>query len=137
MAFAAIFITALALLVSTLPLVLAQDETPPATSLEPIYEAFKAAGRAAPIAVIMGLCTCVLGYLKQTTPTDFKIVNFVYTFLMSLIIGVATIYGGWTYLEITEWLANGCLTLWIYWLAKIIAKKLQWAPIPTGPPATA
>jgi len=110
-----------------------ENESTPALGFQPIYEVFKALGYASPIAIIMGIFTCLLGYFKQTPPEQFDLAKFLYTALISLIIGIATIYGGWTYTEVQEWLANGALTLYIYWIAKVIAKKLGWMPA-TGPP---
>jgi hypothetical protein len=149
--FATIFLVAAALVmvavsVSSTPIVWAQNgnetDTVPATGFQPIYDIFKTIGYAAPIAVLMGLFTCFLGYLKATPPEDFSLTAFIYTALISLIIGIATIYGGWTYAEIEQWLGNGALTLYLYWIAKIIAKKLGWATqispaTGPGPPATA
>jgi hypothetical protein len=144
MAFAVIFFVAVTLVmvaaVSSTPIVWAQNgnETVPTNpGFQPIYDVFKTLGYAAPIAVLVGLVTCMFGYLKSTPPEEFKLVEFIYTVLISLIIGIATIYGGWTYAQISEWLANGCLSIWLYWIAKIIAKKLSWIPQATGPPATA
>jgi hypothetical protein len=39
---------------------------------------------------------------------------------------------------VQEWLGNGALTLYIYWLAKIIAIKLGWKETQqaTGPPSS-
>jgi len=114
------------LMMVTLPCAFAQDEATPTLGLQPIYDVFTAIGYAAPIAVIMGLVTCLIGYLKETPPEQFNLTQFLYTVLISLIVGIATIYGGWTYAQVEAWLANGCLTLYIYWIAKVIAKKLGW-----------
>jgi len=139
MAFAVIFFVVVSLVMASAPLAFAQGEPEPvpAPELQPIYEVFKTLGYAAPIAVLVGLVTCILGYLKSTPPEEFKLVEFIYTVLISLIIGIATIFNGWTYAQFSEWAANGCLTVWLYWIAKIIAKKLSWIPQATGPPATA
>jgi hypothetical protein len=141
MHFAIILMLAITAVMVALPVAFAQgegNETAPITpGLQPIYEVFKSIGYAAPIAVLVGLVTCIFGYLKSTPPEEFKLVEFIYTVLISLIIGIATIFGGWTYAEISQWLANGCLSIWLYWIAKIIAKKLSWIPQATGPPATA
>ena len=145
MAFAVIFFMAVTLVmvaaVSSTSIVWAQNgnetETVPTNlGFQPIYDIFKTVGYAAPIALLMGLFTCFLGYLKATPPEDFSLTAFIYTALISLIIGVATIYGGWTYAQIEQWLGNGALTLYLYWIAKIIAKKLGWVAPATGPPAT-
>jgi hypothetical protein len=150
MFFATIFFVAVTLVmvaaVSSTPIVWAQNgnetDTVPTTVFQPIYDIFKTIGYAAPVALLMGLVTCFLGYLKATPPEDFSLTAFIYTALISLIIGIATIYGGWTYAEIEQWLGNGALTLYLYWIAKIIAKKLGWATqissaTGAGPPATA
>ena len=118
-------------------LVFAQGGPAPTPGFEPVYEVFKALGYAAPIALIMGLVTSLLGYLRETPPENFELAKFLYTALISLIIGVATIYGGWTYAQVQEWLANGCLTLYLYWVAKVIAKKLEWIGKEAEPPRTA
>jgi len=112
-----------------------ETETPTqTTSFEPIYNIFKSVGYAAPVAVLVGLATCLLGYAKQTPPQNFSLTEFIYTALISLFIGIATIYGGWSYMIIDQWLGNGCLTIWIYWIAKITAKKLNFPTMATGPP---
>jgi len=82
----------------------------------------------------------LLGYMKQATPQNFKLAEFISTALISLIIGIATIYGGWAYTDIAQWLGNGGLTVWVYWAAKITAKKL-WPSLTVtatdaGPPKT-
>ena len=126
---------ALTLLCCSVQLVFAEGGPTPTPGFEPIYEVFKALGYAAPIALIMGLVTSLLGYLRKTPPENFELAKFLYTALVSLIIGIAKIYGGWTYVQVQEWLANGALTLYIYWIAKVIAKKLGWfTPAATGPP---
>ena len=140
MSFAVILLLALTALMSSLSfvcLVQAEDEDLPVTSgFEPIYEVFKAIGYATPVALIMGLVNSLLGYLKSTPPESFDLTHFVFTALISLIIGIATIYGGWSYAEVQEWLANGSLTLYLYWISKVIAKKLNWVVLQakeTGP----
>jgi len=144
MAFALIFIvTVIATSAGLVGLAFAQgNETAPVGpgSFEPIYEVFKSVGYAAPVAIMVGLTTCLLGYMKQATPQNFKLEEFISTALISLIIGIATIYGGWAYTDIAQWLGNGGLTVWIYWAAKITAKKLRPSPTVTatdaGPPKT-
>jgi len=128
---------ALTILFCSVQLVFAQGGPAPTPGFEPIYEVFKALGYAAPIALIMGLVTSLLGYLRETPPENFELAKFLYTALISLIIGVATIYGGWTYAQVQEWLANGCLTMYLYWVAKVIAKKLRWIGKEAEPPRTA
>jgi hypothetical protein len=95
-----------------------------------------AAAKAAPIACIMALATCLVGYLSKTSPENFKLENFAFTAIISFVVGFLTVYAGWTYTQIELWLANGFLTWYIWKIAKIIAKKFGWQkePIPaTGP----
>jgi len=47
----------------------------------------------------------------------FKLENF-FTILISFIIGVSTVYGGWFYVMIEQWLANGFLTWYLWKVAK-------------------
>ena len=72
MAFALIFIASIiATSAGLVGLAFAQgNETAPAVgpgSFEPIYEVFKSVGYAAPVAIMVGLTTCLLGYMKQAT----------------------------------------------------------------------
>jgi len=43
------------------------------------------------------------------------------TAIIGLLIDVLTVGFGWDYTTAQEWLANGAITLYIYWIAKIIA----------------
>jgi hypothetical protein len=58
------------------------------------------------------------------------------TAIIGLLIGVLTVIFGWDYTTAAEWLANGAVTLYIYWIAKIIAIKAGWIKLPQ-PQATA
>lgn len=110
--------------------------TEPEIPYDWIYSVW-AAVKAAPIACITALATCLAGYLSKTPPEDFKLENFAFTAIISFLIGFVTVYGGWSYAQIELWLANGFLTWYIWKAAKIIAKKLGWAtqtsPAATGP----
>lgn len=67
------------------------------------------------IAILMGLLTSALGYLKQTSPEKFELDKFLATAMISVIMGILTLGFGWDYTTAQEWLANGAITLYIYW----------------------
>ena len=46
------------------------------------------------------------------------------TAIIGLLIGVLMVGFAWDYTTADEWLANGAVTLYIYWIAKIIAIKV-------------
>jgi hypothetical protein len=101
-----------------------------------------AAVKATPVGVLVALVTSLAGYLSKTPGENFKLENFAFTAIISFLIGLLTVYGGWTYAQVELWLANGFLTWYIWKVAKIIAKKLSWTrqPAPTtgpGLPTTA
>jgi len=87
----------------------------------------------------MAFTTVLVGYLSKISPEKFKLVNFIFTMLISLAIGTLIVYAGWTYVQIETWLANGFLTWYIWKLSTIVARTLAkkgiWTPEPTGPPA--
>ena len=83
-----------------------------------------------PIAILMGLVTSVLGYLRETPPEKFELDKFLATAMIGVIIGILTLGFGWNYTTAQEWLANGAITLYIYWIAKIIAIKVGWIKLP-------
>ena len=88
------------------------------------------------IAILMGLVTSLLGYLKQTPPEKFELDKFLATAIISVIIGILTLGFGWDYTTAQERLANGVITLYIYWIAKIIAIRTGWIKLPQPQPAT-
>ena len=90
-----------------------------------------------PIAILMGLLTSLLGYLKQTPPESFELVKFLATSIISVIMGILTLGFGWDYTTAQEWSANGATTLNIYWIAKIIAIKTGWIKLPQPASTTA
>jgi hypothetical protein len=136
-----VFAVVLALLAVAVvvPVVFAQDQPPevPTDWIHGIWVAVKAT----PIAVILALLNCMAGYLSKTPAENFKVENFVYTALISFIVGVGTLYAGWSYGTVQLWFANGFLTWYLWKVAQIIAKKLhftrQVAPVSgLGPPKT-
>ncbi|MDH5783141.1 MAG: hypothetical protein OEZ35_05700 [Candidatus Bathyarchaeota archaeon] len=58
------------------------------------------------------------------------------TAIISLLMGILTLGFGWDYTVAEQWLANGVVTLYIYWIAKIIAIRVGWIKLPE-PQATA
>jgi len=84
----------------------------------------------------MGLVTSLLGFLKQTPPEKFELDKFLATAMISVLMGILTLGFGWDYTVAEQWLANGAITLYIYWIAKIIAIRIGWIKLPQ-PEATA
>jgi len=125
--FVLVFVAMLACIV---PVVFAQKPEPEA----PLVGFFTNMAKALPVALMMGLLTSVLGYLKQTSPEDFELDKFLATALISLILSILTIGFGWDYATAEEWLANGAITLYIYWFAKIIAIRVGWLKLPEPQP---
>lgn len=119
-----------AMLACAVPVVFAQEPEPEA----PLVGFFTSMAKSLPIAIMMGLLTSVLGYLKQTPPEDFELDKFLATAMISLILSILTIGFGWDYATAEEWLANGAITLYIYWIAKIIAIRIGWIKLPQQPP---
>jgi len=135
----AYFSVTLALLVLAFVAPVMAQEAPPEVPLEWVHGVW-AAAKATPIAIIMALITSLAGYFSKTAPENFKLENFLFTTLISFLVGFLSIYAGWSYASIELWLANGFLTWYIWKLAKIltrtITKKLSAIPT-TSPPTTA
>ncbi len=96
---------------------------------------FASMAKVMPLAILMGLLTSLLGYLKQTPPEKFELDKFLATAMISVIMGILTLGFGWDYTTAQEWLANGAITLYIYWIAKIIAIRIGWIKLPQPQPA--
>jgi len=92
--------------------------------------------RTMPIAILMGLLTSLLGFLKQTPPEKFELDKFLATAMISVLMGILTLGFGWDYAVAEQWLANGAVTLYIYWIAKIIAIRIGWIKLPQPTPPT-
>ena len=115
-----------AMLAFTVPMVgvFAQE---PETPLEGFFTNM---AKVLPIAILMGLVTSLLGYLKQTPPEQFELDKFLATAIISVLIGILTLGFGWDYTVAEQWLANGAITLYIYWIAKIMAIRIGWIKLP-------
>jgi hypothetical protein len=46
------------------------------------------------------------------------------TAIISLLMCILTLGFGWDYTVAEQWLSNGAITLYIYWIAKIIAIRI-------------
>jgi len=73
-------------------------------------------------ALITGSAISLLGYFKSTDPKGFVLRKLIATLLVSICIGLVMVSLGWNYNTPEQWLASSTLTIWIYWLAKIIGK---------------
>ena len=120
------FLALIATFISAITMVFAQDPEPQA----PLVAFFTNTAKIVPVAVLMAVATSILGYLRSTPPEKFELDKFLATIIISLIMGILTIGFGWDYTVAEQWLANGCITLWIYWAAKIIAIKVGWIKLP-------
>jgi len=110
--------------------VFAQEPVPEA----PLEALLTNMAKVLPIAILMGLVTSVLGYLRETKSENFELDKFLTTATISVIMGILTLGFGWDYTTAQEWLANGAVTLYIYWIAKIIAIRVGWIKLPQPTP---
>jgi hypothetical protein len=133
-----VFAVVPALLVLAFAVPVMAQEAPPEVPLEWAHGIW-AAAKAAPVAIVIALITSLAGYFSKTAPETFKLENFLFTTLISFLVGFLSIYAGWSYSQIELWLANGFLTWYIWKLAKILAKTItkKLSPTPaTGPLTT-
>lgn len=63
---------------------------------------FTSMAKAMPIAIMMGLLTSMLGYLKQTPLESFELDKFLATAMISVIMGTLTVGFGWDYTTAQE-----------------------------------
>ena len=82
------------------------------------------------MSILLAVATSILGYLRSTPPESFELDKFLATIIISLLMGVLTLGFGWDYTTAEQWLANGATTLYIYWIAKIIAIRVGWIKLP-------
>ena len=120
------FLALVAMLAFEVPVAFAQEPEPEA----PLTALFTDMAKVMPIAILMGLLTSLLGYLKQTPPESFELDKFLATAIISVLMGILTLGFGWDYTTAQEWSANGAITLYIYRIAKIIAIKAGWIKLP-------
>jgi len=103
------------------PVALAQVEPE-----NPVADFLGAIGDMVPPAFVIAFMTSMLGYLRNTPPEEFAIEKFLTTLIMSILIGVVTSLTGWDYTTVQTWLANAGITVWAYWLMKVIGLRLGW-----------
>ena len=77
------------------------------------------------IAFAMATINTLLGYVRNTPLEEFRLSKFLGTLLIGIIIGCLTTGLGWTYATAEEWLASSGLTVWLYWIAKLIVVRLE------------
>ena len=126
------FLALVVMLAFTVPVAFAQDQEPAPTA--PLGVFFSNMAKVLPIAILMGLVTSLLGYLRETPPEKFELDKFLATAMIGVLTGILTIGFGWDYTTAEQWLASGCITLYIYWTAKIIAIKVGWIKLPQPQP---
>ena len=114
------------ILMVAIPNVLATNDTAPIFDEESLAVLFADFGKILPPMVLAALVTSMLGYLRKTDPEEFELSKFAATCVIGLLIGLFTLKLGWSYATAQEYLANSGLTIYIYWLCKIIAKKVGW-----------
>ena len=116
-------------------------DVPPEIPIEAI-KAIWAFAIATPMGFLMAFLTCLAGYASKTPPENFKLDHFLYTALISIIIGSIFLYSGLPQQSATifvvTWLADGFIS-WYVWkgtkiFATIITKRIL--PAPEGPPTT-
>jgi len=95
----------------------------------PVTDFLSQIGSVIPPAFIIAFMHCMLGYIKQNPPQDFELVKFLTTLCLSMLVGWISVVTGWDYTQGLTWLANGNITIWMYWLIKIIAIKVGWVTV--------
>jgi F0F1-type ATP synthase assembly protein I len=103
--------------------VYAADVAPSESTLA-IAEAFQKIASVVVPAIVVALVTSGLGYLKSNTPDTFDPAKLIATLIIAFIVGVGTSLYGLNYTEVTTYLTNGGLTVYIYWFAQWIAAKI-------------
>ena len=73
---------------------------------------------------LVSFVTVMLGYFKTTEPENFNLGKFLATLIIGIAVGLLTGLLGWDYTTAEQWLAQGGLTIWIYWFASVLSKKL-------------
>ena len=103
-------------------------DTEPIEPTEPtvIEQFLSKIGLVIPASAVIAFVTVLLGYLRNTPPEAFDITKFLGTFIFAILMGVVTSIAGWDYATAEAWLGQAGITIWVYWLAKVIAIRLGW-----------
>jgi hypothetical protein len=96
------------------------NQAPPGVAID--WQTLSQIGEAAPIALVIAFLSSLAGYLSSTPPESFSLAKFLYTALISAIVGFLTLYAHWNYATIQVWLANGFIT-WYIWKASNITAQ--------------
>ena len=125
-----VFVLALLALAVAMPVAFAQTVTNSTSSGGPppfdfaSMQTIQTLGLSVPVALVVAIISCLAGYLAQTPPESFNLAKFLYTFMVSVIVGFFTIVMGWNYSTLLPWLANGFITWYLWKASNILASYI-------------
>jgi hypothetical protein len=125
-----VFVLALLSLAVAMPVAFAQTATNSTSSGGPppfdfaSMQTIQTLGLSVPVALVVAIVSCLAGYLAQTPPESFSLAKFLYTFMVSVIVGFFTIVLGWNYSTLLPWLANGFITWYLWKASNILASYI-------------
>ena len=125
-----VFVLALLALAVAMPVAFAQTATnSTSTGAPPPFnfasmQTISTLGLSVPVALVVAIVSCLAGYLAQNPPEQFSLAKFLYTFLVSTIVGFFTIVMGWSYSTVLPWLANGFITWYLWKASNILASYI-------------
>jgi len=134
-------ITILAFAILATPALAIDAEAPPTLPVE-VIDGIWAVAVATPLGFLVAFFTCLAGYASKTPPEQFKLDHFLYTALISVVVGAIFMFSGLPNQSIATfvltWLGDGFITWYIWKLTKIFAGIItkHFIPAPTGPPTT-
>jgi hypothetical protein len=117
---AAFFVTAHVVFAQSTNSTSTSNQAPPTVTIN--WQTLTEVGEAAPIALVIAFLSSLAGYLSATPPENFSLAKFLYTALISAIVGFLTLYAHWNYATVQVWLANGFITWYIWKASNIIAQ---------------
>lgn len=103
------------MVISSIQLVMAQNDVP-----DQFSEFIDASWKVILQAVLTGVCTSILGYLKHTKPENFSLLKLTVAIALGFCIGMLMVQFGWDYSTSEQWLASTGLSIWLYWVIKIL-----------------